>query len=290
VNLDKDDVLAVSHGSFETVKAKHFLKKKVVAIALISFIAVSSALGQFAVIDAAHIIESVANGKTLINQMSQLVTTYNRITQQYNQAVYMAQYLRNTANYRVTMTNWQGTLASNASGTTGGWLGAVNSGLNVSGGWLNSTYGRPSFATLGRVLSAPQRAQAQLEYGTFELEDGTAQSAMQTVGSLRLHGTQSEAALNSLERDSMAADPDQNTTAALLNKINAAGMVNARQTADTNKALVSLTEMQLIQMKARHDAEAAAVEHEIAFRTTGYDLLEQQHRGLSQAMRNFQFQ
>ncbi len=244
-------------------------------------------LAQFAVIDVAAIAKLVEQLKTAADTLNQITATYNRITQQYNQAVYMAQYLRRLSNYRMTVTAWQGMLATNGSGTTPGWLGAVNSGLNVTGGFLNSTYGRPPYASLAAVMPAIQQARAQMQYGTLELRDGTAQSAMQTIGSLRLHGVQSEAALTALETDSASSNADDNTFAAILNKINAAGMVNARMAADTNKALVNQAEMQLIENKERHDAEAAMVENQIAFQTTGMAALRAQHANFSNVMMTF---
>ena len=63
---------------------------------------------------------------------------------------------------------------------------------------------------------------------------------------LRLHGARASCLQT---RDRYPGIPTDNTTAALLNKINAAGMVNARMAADTNKALVSQAEMQLIELK-----------------------------------------
>ena len=261
--------------------------KAVTACTLLVGILSVPVFGQFAVIDAAAILKLKDQLVTAADTLNQVTATYNRVTQQYNQAVYMAQYLRRLSNYRMTMTAWQGLVASNGSGTTLPWLNSVNSGLNVSGAFLSSTYGRPPYATLAGVMPAIQRARAQMEYGTLELRDGTSQSAMQTIGALRKNGAQSEAALMALETDSASLSADDNTTAALLNKINAAGMVNARMAADTNKALVNQAEMQLIEMKSRHDAEAAMVENEIAFRTTGMAALRAQHAGFANAMMTF---
>lgn len=266
------------------------MKRSIIVYGLPLVVLASSALGQFAVIDVAAIAKLKDQLTTAANTLSQITATYNRVTQQYNQAVYMAQYLRSLSGYRMTMTPWQGMSATNTSGTITGWLSSINTGLNVTGGWLNSTYARPSFAALSSALPAVQKLRAQMDYGTLELRDGTSQAAMQTIGSLRLHGTQSEAALSKLETDSESADPDLNTTAALLNKINAAGVVNARLAADANKALVNAAEIQLVEMKARHDAEAAAAENEIAFRTTGMAAIRAQHAGFSDAMKNFEIQ
>lgn len=261
-------------------------RKTIVTCVLLAGIS-TPVLAQFAVIDVAAIAKLADQLRTATDQLNQLTATYNRITQQYNQAVYMAQYLRRLSNYRMTMTAWQGMIATNGSGTTPSWLAAVNSGLNVSGGFLSSTYGRPPYTALAGVVPAIQRARAQMEYGTLELRDGTAQSAMQTIGALRMHGAQSEAALMALEADSASSGADDNTFAALLNKINAAGMVNARMTSDTNKALVNQAEMQLLENKARHDAEAARVENQIAFQTTGMTALRAQHANFSSVMMSY---
>lgn len=265
----------------------HSKGKTTIACMLLAGLISTPVLGQFAVIDAAAIIRLESQLATAANQLNQLTQTYNRITQQYSQALYMAQYLRRLSNYRMTLTNWQGMMATNGSGTTPGWVSAVNSGLNVSGGFSNSTYSRPPFAAFANVIPAVQRARAQMEYGTLELRDGTSQSAMQTIGSLRMHGAQSESALMALEVDSASLNPDDNTTAALLNKINAAGMVNARMAADTNKALVNQAEMQLIENKERHDAEAATVANQIAFQTVGMPALRAQHANMSDVMKSF---
>ena len=265
---------------------RHKGKAIVVCMLLAGFIT-TPVLAQFAVIDVAAIAKLKDQLVTAADTLNQVTATYNRVTQQYNQALYMAQYLRRLSNYRITMTAWQGMVTTNGSGTTAPWLSSINSGLNVSGSFLSSTYGRPPYAVLSGLMPAIQRARAQMEYGTLELRDGTAQSAMQTIGALRKNGAQSEAALMALETDSASLGADDNTTAALLNKINAAGMVNARMVADTNKALVNQAEMQLIELKARHDAEAAMVENEVAFRTTGMAALRAQHAGFSNAMMTF---
>ena len=262
--------------------------KRMTVIACISLAGIATpVLAQFAVIDVAAIAKLTDQLKTAADTLNQITATYNRVTQQYNQAVYMAQYLRRLSNYRMTMTAWQGLVASNGSGTTPSWLAAVNSGLNVSGGFLGSTYGRPPYSAIAAVIPAIQRARAQMEYGTLELRDGTAQSAMRTIGALRLHGAQSEAALTALETDSVSTANDDNTFAALLNKINGAGMVNARIASDTNKALVNQAEMQLLENKERHDAEAAMVENQIAFQTTGMAALRAQHANFSNVMKTY---
>ena len=54
-----------------------------------------------------------------------------------------------------------------------------------------------------------------------------------------------------LENDSLSPSASLNTELAVLNKINAAGMVNAREASDTNKLLASVSEAQLLDLKAK---------------------------------------
>ncbi len=79
--------------------------KVAISSAIVGALTAPLAFSQFAVIDVAHIADTIANGRVLISQLTQLTQTYQRITQQYNQAVYMAKYLTNLNSYRLTATN-----------------------------------------------------------------------------------------------------------------------------------------------------------------------------------------
>ena len=56
-----------------------------------------------------------------------------------------------------------------------------------------------------------------------------------------------------------------NTEIAVLNKINAANVINVRNTQDSNKLLVALAEEQIIEAKRKRDAEAQAINNHIRF-------------------------
>jgi transcription initiation factor IIE alpha subunit len=51
----------------------------------------------------------------------------------------------------------------------------------------------------------------------------------------------------------------------VLNKINVANLIALRNTQDTNKLLVALTEQQIIDAKRKRDAEAMAIDSHIQF-------------------------
>jgi len=88
-----------------------------------------------------------------------------------------------------------------------------------------------------------------------------------------------------LEADSLSDDPNMNTEIAVLNKINAANLMQVHSAQDTNKLLVALAEEQLIDAKRKRDAEARAINNDIRFRTEGKALLDAQIADASAAMR-----
>ena len=107
---------------------------------------------------------------------------------------------------------------------------------------------------------------------------------MQTLGEMRAHSTAVEGAIQNLENDSLSSDPDMNTEIAVLNKINAAGMISVRNSQDTNKLLTALAEEQIIDAKRKRDAEAAAIDQHIQFMSQAKQAMAAQAADASSAM------
>ena len=69
-----------------------------------------------------------------------------------------------------------------------------------------------------------------------------------------------------MEDDSLSTADDLNTLVAVLNKINAAGVLSLRTTQiHANQLLVSLLETQLVDAARRRDAEVAAINGAVLF-------------------------
>ena len=66
--------------------------------------------------------------------------------------------------------------------------------------------------------------------------------------------------------------------------INAANMVNVRNTQDTNKLLVTLAEEQIVDAKRKRDAEAQAINNHIRFMAEGKTVMTAQAVNASSAM------
>ncbi len=271
------------------------MKKPIIAAVLCFCLAFGAtvARAQFGigitVFDPSVYAEAIAEVSHLIQQYNQLVQTYQMITNQYNQMVWMAKTLpANLANFRAIRTPWFLSSATNTYGMTGGWIAAINSGSNVLGGYQSATdplqvYG----AALGNV-PADQLSRLEKHYGTVELTDGATQDGIETIGTLRFNAPQVEAAIQNLEDVSLDSDPEYNTEIGVLNKINAADVIALRNGQDTNKLLTALAEQQLIEAKRQRDSEADAVNNHIVFMANEQNLLSSQKAGASDAMLNFQ--
>ena len=222
----------------------------------------------------------------LEQQYAQLVQTYQMISNQYNQMLWMAKMapVNMAARYRAMATPWGLSSATNTYGTTGGWMTGINSGLAVLSGYSEATQSLASYgAALGNI-PADQLPRMKTNYATVELTDAANLNAIQTIGQMRANAPEVETTIQNLEDDSLSADPAMNTEMAVLNKINATNMVNVRNTQDTNKLLVALAEEQIVDAKRKRDAEAQAINNHIRFMAEGKAVMTAQAANASSAM------
>lgn len=266
------------------------MKRKLIALGLISLACAVPALAILGigdvVFDPSNFEEAVQQLAQLEQQYAQLVQTYNMIQNQYNQMLWMAKEVPvdMVARYRALATPWTLPSATNTYGTTGGWMTGINTGQNVPGGYSLATEALGTYGSAFGNIPADQQDRLKTSYATVELTDGANLEAMQTIGGLRNNAPAVETAIQNLESDSLSSDPNMNTEIAILNKINAANVINVRNTQDANKLLVSLTEQQILQAKRERDAEARAFNQHIQFVSNGQAAMASQAANASAAM------
>ena len=222
----------------------------------------------------------------LEQHLAQLIQIYQRVNSQYEQMMWMARTVpvNMATRYRVLSTPWLTSSAGNTYGTTSGWIAGINQGLNASAGYLQATQSLMNYGPALGNIPADQLSRVKTDYATVELTDGANLHGIQTIGDMRSNAPEVENAIQGLEDDSLADDPDMNTEIAVLNKISAAGVIAVRNTQDTNKLLVSLAEQQLIEAKRKRDAEAQAFNNHIQFMSQGQAVMASQAAGASDAM------
>lgn len=238
------------------------------------------------VFDPTNLEQAIRQVLELQRQYEQLVRTYQLLRSEYEHMLYMARRVpvNMSARYRAVATPWRNSTATDAHGVTASWVTGVNTGFGVDLGYSRATQPLAGYgAALGNVPSA-QLERVKSTYATVELTDGANRHGMELIGRLRWNAPAVEQAIQGLEEDSLSSHPDFNTEIALLNKINAASVVSVRNTQDTNKLLVALTEAQIVDAKRKRDAEAQAINHHIRFRREGQAVLSAQASGASAAM------
>jgi hypothetical protein len=265
------------------------MKRGVLSTVVVTGLVANLLYGQFfgpgmTVFDPSVFGKNIQELAQMEQQLSQQLRTYQMINNQYNQMLWMATPVSVMSRYRAILTPWQSSTATNTYGTTGGWIVAVNTGMNAPGGYQSATEQlQPYGSALGNV-PPDQLDRLQKHYATIELTDGATQSGMATIGTMRQNAPMVEVAIQGLENDSLSADPDLNTEIAVLNKINAAGVIALRNGQDSNKLLVALTEQQLIQAKRQRDAEVAAINTHIQMMGQGQQILQAQSSNWTNAM------
>jgi len=219
-------------------------------------------------------------------EYAQLVQTYQIIQNQYHQMLFMGQQVpvNMLLRYSAAATPWLNSSPTNDSGKTGGWTSGINTGLGVPAGYSAATIGLGTYGGGFGSLPADQLSRVQANYATVELTDGANLTAIETLGRLRANAPQVESTIQNLEHDSLSSDPNMNTEVAVLNKINAAGVIGLRNTQDTNKLLATLAEERVIEAKRQRDAEAQAFNEHIQFLAHGQQALAAQSANASAAM------
>ena len=238
------------------------------------------------VYDPTNFAEAVKEFTQLEQQYAQLVQTYQMIKSQYDQMLWMAQTdpVNRVSRYRALLTPWTPSSAANTYGTTAAWSSAINSGQGVTAGYTAATEPLGTYGSaLGNVPS-DQLGRLEKDYGTVELSDGASQAAMQLVGQLRANAPEVELAISNLEADSLSSDPEMNTEIAVLNKINAAGVIQLRSQQDANKLLTAVAERQILEAKRERDAQARAFNEHIQFMAQEQAVLTSQTANASAAL------
>jgi conjugal transfer/entry exclusion protein len=210
--------------------------------------------------------ELVAEVSQLAQQYSQLVKTYQMVTNQYNQMVTNATMITSKARWRALVSPWSLPSATNTYGTTAGWISVLKTGSGALGGYQSSVTPLHTYSPVWSSMNSTQQDSISRHYSTVELSDGVTVNGLQQLGEIRGNSAEVEAAIDSLESDSLSDDDDLNTEVGVLNKVNAASIISVRNSQDTNKLLGAVLDQQMVVAKAQRDAQAESINNDIALR------------------------
>src|SRR5437764_1463973 len=211
-----------------------------IAIAL----AVNTGSAQFVVYDPTNYAQALARYAQLLQQYRFWIAQARRLP------VDMA------SRYRVPAVRWHSNDPNGVYQYARDILASLNAGDSAGTGY-NRSIDRldPLDDLLPSVPSDLQRRLATI-YGTIQLDDSTAITAIDQLGRIRANGSLMMSAIANMESDAVAAPDEFHTQTALLNKINGATVLALRITESASQFQLHILEQLLVQNKRSRDAEA----------------------------------
>jgi hypothetical protein len=274
-----------------SARCRHLRAAALSSLVLVTLVLGSARAGraQFVVFDPTNYGNAVLRYLELQQQFAELVETYEQIRTEYLLLWQQAQRLPfdMAARYRSLSGPWQPFTAANAYGTTAPWILTVNTGPGASAAYALATSPLSTYASAIDLLSAEEAARVRTRYDRVELADGSLTHALEALGYLRGREASVEQTVRNLEEDAYADDADRNTQIAVLNKINATAVTEARLAKDANNVLISLLEQQVIDATDRREAAVQGINAHIAFLSQARPLLAQSTAQTTTALTTF---
>jgi hypothetical protein len=198
------------------------------------------------------------------------VQTRNQVITMYNLAYQMSTMPQNlAARYRADWAQWSRLAAPpNVYGNTSPLVNALNfGGLPQAQQGYTSAFVQAQSYPSGAYSSLDSRTQTTVanQYATSELAQSATTTTLAALGTIRSDSQAFASKLANLETDTFSTDPSQQTSNALLGKINSATLLQIHSQQDTNQLLMAALQQQLIAQKQQIDAQNRAINNAVYF-------------------------
>jgi hypothetical protein len=192
-----------------------------------------------------------------IREIEQAIQTYRMITNEYNQIVYNATWMRSKYYWLGIATQVVNSTSRSNFGETAAWNPAVTANQGVPGAWGAATAAvhPPGFWAAYPVGGSTMSA----NLATLNIADGTSQAAMSTIGNSRANAVLNDQALAGLESASQDTGDGTNSEVGQLNLISGATVLTGRQMQNQNALLTTMAEQQLLTNKTQRDRLADSI-------------------------------
>ena len=218
-----------------------------------------------------ELLNQVEQIRTAVDTYLKLKETYDKIKETYDLANYMARYLKGLGAYTLGIGSWQGPgAAKDLFGVTGGIQQAMGGELSPA---LAESYARSINQLNGYdpgILAGMNdltRERLKASASSVAIADAAAQQNFATVGSVAGAVAASQANVDALTSAALSDDPDMNTHAALLNRINVAGAYTVASLHDANKLLSTIANAQGVLLKQQREGTADMINRDIYLRS-----------------------
>lgn len=199
---------------------------------------------------AAHLLTEISQ---IAQEYDLLMRTYQSTENTYNVLLNASNMLKGKGSWRYIMMPMMYPSSTNVYGTSGGWIGTLNTGASAVQAYDMAAMRMSSPYGLWSSLSAAGQGGFASHYATIELRDGLAQNLMTTTGTSRSMATQQANGISALEASTLSDADGDNTEVAVLNKISSATLIHAQTAQGTNQLLSAMADAQAVEMKAKRD-------------------------------------
>jgi hypothetical protein len=260
---------------------------------LASLAVATPSYAQWPVFDATNYANAVHEYQELQHMYTTANQTRDEIIQAYNLARYMSQMPQDLyQRYRAQFALWTNVNAPDSYGNTGGWVGALNTGVSgqsLAGYTAAVVQANPYPPSDFGQLDPATQATIQNQYATSNLAQGMTTGALTTLGQIRFHSEALNQQISNLESDSYSDDPSQQSEMAVLGKINAANLVQLHSQQDTNQLLSAGIQQQMVIQKQTIDAENRTINQAIDFLQSFPPIMQKINGGASQSIHDISF-
>ena len=243
----------------------------------------------------AHAIEQIEQGSQSLQTAEQIYTTayktMNQVIAAYNLAYQMSRTPQNlAARYQSDFsmwTNFSSASAPDTYGNTSAWINALDLGNPTRATSAYNSSVIPLQAYPSSAMSsqdATTQAVIQNQYASSQLGQATLTNSLSTLGTIRADSVTFQQKLANLQADTYSTDPTQQTSNALLGKINSATMLQIHSQQDTNQILAAEAAQQALDEKEQLDERNRLINQSIYFQQNFPTLMQNMTSGVSDSI------
>jgi hypothetical protein len=241
-----------------------------------------------------HAIEQIRQGVQEIQHIEQIYTTAletrDEIIAAYNLAYQMTRMPQGLyQRYKSDFAPWTNLSAPNTYGNTQVWIDALDFGnpSRATAAYNNAVIQAQSYPAGAMSLQdADTQAVIKNQYGSTEIGQATLASSLSTIGTIRSDSEGFAQKLANLESDTYSDDPNQQTSNALLGKINTATLLQIHSQQDANQLLTAVAQQQALDEKEKLDQRNRLINQSIYFEQNFSNTMRNLTGGVSDALHN----
>lgn len=244
----------------------------------------------------AHAIEQIEQGSQSLQTAEQIYTTayktMNQVIAAYNLAYQMSRMPEDlAARYQsdfAMWTNFSSASVPDAYGNMSAWIDALDLGSPTRAVAAYDSAVVPLESYPAGSLSqqdATTQAAIKNQYASSEIGEADVTNLLSTLGTIRSDSETSQQKLADLDADTFSTAPNEQTTNALLGRINTATLLQIHSQQNANQILAADAAQQALEEKEQLDERNRLINESITFQRNFPNLMQQVTGGVSDSIR-----